>query len=196
MTSRCEDVPGLGKRASDASICSEDVKVEDLPLHQEPQEAYVDFGGRFTRTPEGRSLVVLRAELLTDKEGRVSSVCFVSVRSCSSACQCMQSTVYSSADVSLEYYSSLGVAKRTAACAVAAAQAAAMLLSSHASAPGSLKAGAHCRLLHLLEAIAAGTAGGGQDRACCRGGGCAVPGATDRAEICTGMNQESLQPAC
>ena len=72
MTSRCEDVPGLGKRASDASICSEDVKVEDLPLHQEPEEAYVDFGGRFTRTPEGRPLVVLRAELLTDRQGRVS----------------------------------------------------------------------------------------------------------------------------
>ena len=60
------------KRASDASICSEDFKAEDLPLHQEPEKAYVDFGGRFTRTPEGRPLVVLRAELLTDKEGRVS----------------------------------------------------------------------------------------------------------------------------
>eukprot|EP00891_Asterochloris_glomerata_P007760 jgi/Astpho2/7760/Aster-07599 len=60
------------KRASDASICSEDFKAEDLPLHQEPEKAYVDFGGRFTRTPEGRPLVVLRAELLTDKEGRAA----------------------------------------------------------------------------------------------------------------------------
>ena len=73
MTSSCDEIQCLGKRASDASICSEDVKVEDLPLHQEPEEAYVDFGSRFTRTPEGRPLVVLRAELLTDKEGRVSS---------------------------------------------------------------------------------------------------------------------------
>ena len=73
MTSGFNDVQPLGKRASDASICSEDFKAEDLPLHQEPEEAYVDFGGRFTRTPEGRPLVVLRAELLTDKEGRVSS---------------------------------------------------------------------------------------------------------------------------
>ena len=73
MSSSCDDVQCLGKRASDASICSEDVKVEDLPLHQGPEEAYADFGGRFTRTPEGRPLVVLRAELLTDREGRVSS---------------------------------------------------------------------------------------------------------------------------
>ena len=71
MTSGCNDVHCLGKRASDASICSEDFKAEDLPLHQE--EAYVDFGGRFTRTPEGGLLVVLRAELLTDKKGRVST---------------------------------------------------------------------------------------------------------------------------
>ena len=74
MTSGCHhDVPCLGKGASDASICSEGFRVEDLPLHQEPGEAYKDFGGRFTRTPEGRSLVVLHAELLTDREGRVSA---------------------------------------------------------------------------------------------------------------------------
>ena len=69
----CDDVRCLGKRGSTASISSEDVKVEDLPLHQKPEEAYVDFGGSVTRTPEGTHLVVLRAELLTDKEGRVSS---------------------------------------------------------------------------------------------------------------------------
>ena len=73
MTNSSPKIQGLGKMASDASICSEDVKMEDLPLHQAPEEAYVDFGGRFTKTPEGRPLVVLRAELLTDKEGRVSS---------------------------------------------------------------------------------------------------------------------------
>ena len=73
MTSGCHDVQSLGKRVSEASICSENAKMEDLPLHQEPEETYVDFGGRLTRTPEGRPLVVLHAELLTDREGRVSS---------------------------------------------------------------------------------------------------------------------------
>ena len=95
MTGSCDDVQCLGKRASDASICSEDVKVEDLPLHQEPDEAYVDFGGRFTRTPEGRPLVVLRAELLTDKEGRVSSAGCVSVRHQGSGCCCTQLAAHS-----------------------------------------------------------------------------------------------------
>ena len=68
-----DNVQCLGKAASNASISSEDVKVEDLPLHQKPVEAYVDFGGRFTRSQDGKHLVVLRAELLTDREGRVSS---------------------------------------------------------------------------------------------------------------------------
>ena len=95
MTSSCNESQCLGKRASDASICSEDVKVEDLPLHQEPEEAYVDFGGRFTRTPEGRPLVVLRAELLTDREGRVSSACCVSVKHQRSGCWCTQSAAHS-----------------------------------------------------------------------------------------------------
>ena len=95
MTSSCDEVQCLGKRASDASIGSEDVKVEDLPLHQEPEEAYMDFGGRFTRTPEGRPLVVLRAELLTDKEGRVSSACCVSVKHQSSGRWRNQSAAHS-----------------------------------------------------------------------------------------------------
>ena len=77
--SACDDGQCSGRKASDASLCSENVKAEDLPLHQKPEEAYVDFGGSVTRTPEGRHLVVLRAELLTDKEGRVSSAaaCFM-----------------------------------------------------------------------------------------------------------------------
>ena len=95
MTNSCDNVPCLGKGASDASICTEDVKVEDLPVHQEPEEAYADFGGRFTRTPEGRPLVVLRAELLTDKEGRVSSAGCVSVRHWGSGCWCTQSAAHS-----------------------------------------------------------------------------------------------------
>ena len=68
--------------------------------------------------------------------------------------------------------------------------------SSSAAALGSLKVLSPCSPLHLLRAIAAGAAGRRQDRACCRGGGCAVPGATDCAEICTGMEQKSFQSAC
>ena len=96
MTSDSAEVQCLGKRASDASICSDDVKMEDLPLHQAPEEAYVDFGGRFTRTPEGRPLVVLRAELLTDREGRVSSAAASECKVLSSCCcRCTHSVAHS-----------------------------------------------------------------------------------------------------